>query len=94
MDSKAKCSQLNLAHVRETKKYEEETKTNKCLCPVRYQAKIRDDEHVYLCYGFLNQLFTIIIIISVKRLTTGAASARGPPSDSSKRFRVELAIER
>jgi len=35
VDSKVECDQLNLAHAAKKKKYKkEETKTNKCQCPL------------------------------------------------------------
>ena len=34
VDAKAECEQLNLAHVARKKYKEEETKTNKCHCPL------------------------------------------------------------
>jgi len=34
VDSKAVCDQLNLAHVAREKYEKEETKTNKCQCPI------------------------------------------------------------
>jgi len=40
VDTKAKCGQLNLAQVAETKKYKKETKTNKCSAHlVRYRLR-------------------------------------------------------